>query len=317
MNYTYNADEFRRVFEKSFTWISGFMCNVRRSPGKTALIDSLTDRSWTYSELNDDVNRFATALAASGVGQGDMVLYQLYNSPQFSLCYIAPQKLGAINSPINFNLSSGETARLIDRDTPKVYVYDCDVMEMAWKALEMCSYKPEVILAVDYRNRRPQLPEGHIFFDDYLAAGTTSEPVTDYIPDMYAEVTRFGTSGTTGMPKGVPINNANEVLSAHTAIMHFPLSPKDVTLNMTPWFHRGGLHCGGMTPTFYVGGTVVILRLFNAKSCFDCVRKYGVTYLIGVPSALKNLAARQEKHPEDLSGLRGIVTMGSPLNKDD
>ena len=78
-----------------------------------------------------------------------------------------------------------------------------------------------------------------------LAAFPDTEPITNHIPNLYDEVTRLGTSGTTGTPKGVPLNNANEVLSAHDAIMHFPLTPNDVTMNMTPWFHRGGLHSGG------------------------------------------------------------------------
>jgi len=49
----------------------------------------------------------------------------------------------------------------------------------------------------------------------------------------------------------------------------------------------------------------------------DCVEKYGITFLIGVPSALRQLALRQERHPADLSRLKGIVTMGSPLEKAD
>ena len=115
----------------------------------------------------------------------------------------------------------------------------------------------------------------------------------------------------------MPLNSINEVMSAHDTIMHFPLTPQDVTMNMTPWFHRGGLHSGGINPTFYAGASLVILRMFTAKACFDYVRDYGVTFLIGVPSALENLAKRQEKHPADLSGLHGIVTMGAPLEKSD
>mgnify|MGYP004539172117 CR=1 FL=1 len=317
MEYTYDAAGFRAHFERSFTWVNGYMRNVRRFPNKTAMTDPMAGRSWTYRELNEAVNRFANAMKARGVGQGDLVLYQLYNSPQFVLCYIAPQKLGAINSPANFNLAAGETSRLIDRDRPKVYVYDCDVKDMAWKALELSEYKPPVVLAVDYRGQRPSLPQGHQFFDEFLAQGSTEEPPVDYEPDIYAEVTRFGTSGTTGTPKGVPLNSINEVMSAHDTIMHFPLTPQDVTMNMTPWFHRGGLHSGGINPTFYAGASLIILRMFTAKACFDCVRDYGVTFLIGVPSALENLAKRQEKHPADLSGLHGIVTMGAPLEKSD
>ena len=62
---------------------------------------------------------------------------------------------------------------------------------------------------------------------------------------MWDETTRLFTSGTTGMPKGVPLNSMIEIFSAHDVIMHFPLTAEDKTLNMTPWFHRGGLYCAG------------------------------------------------------------------------
>ena len=317
MAYTYDAEAFRSVFERSFTWIAGFLRNVRRSPDAPAVIDAGTGRRWTYAALNADVNRFANALRCRGMGAGDLLLYQLYNSPAFLLCYLAPQKLGAINAPANFNLSAGETARLIDRDRPKAYVYDYDMRQTAWKALTLCAHRPAVILAANCRAGRPDLPDGHRFLEDFLAGGAETEPPRDFVPDMYAEVTRFGTSGTTGTPKGVPLCNVNEVLSAHDAIMHFPLTPRDVTMNMTPWFHRGGLHSGGPCPTLYAGAALVILRMFSAKAAVECVEKYGVTFLIGVPSALRTLADRQERHPADLSGLRGIVTMGSPLERDE
>ena len=177
-------------------------------------------------------------------------------------------------------------------------------------------YKPPIILAVDYRGERPALPEGHIFFDDYIKDCSTADPVMKEEPNLYDEVTRLYTSGTTGLPKSVPLNNVNEVLSAHDVIMHFPLCPLDITMNMSPWFHRGGLHSGGLTPTFYVGGTCVILRVFSTKLCMEYTEKYGVTFLIGSPSALNSLVTRQEKHPADLSHLKGIVTMGSPLEKE-
>ena len=317
MNYTYDAEGFRRVFERSFTWLAGFRRNVGRSPDKTAVIDPMRNERWSYLRLDRETNRLANALRSYGVGSGDVVLYQLYNSPQFVYCYIAPQKLGAVNEPVNFNLSPGETARLLDRDKPKAYIYDWDVKDMAHKALALSRHKPALIAAVDYRGLHPLLPEGHRDFDSLLAEYSEEAPEADFTPDMYAEVTRLGTSGTTGTPKGVPLCNVNEVLSAHDTIMHFPLTPLDVTMNMTPWFHRGGLHSGGITPTLYAGASLVILRMFSAKACMDCVEAYGVTFLIGVPSALRQLALRQEKHPADLSRLKGIVTMGSPLEKAD
>ena len=82
---------------------------------------------------------------------------------------------------------------------------------------------------------------------------------------VYDETTRLYTSGTTGMPKGVSLNSLVEVLSAHDVIMHFPLSPEDRTLNMTPWFHRGGLYSGGPNPVLYVGAEAVALRAVRPR----------------------------------------------------
>ena len=69
MNYNYDAAGFRNVFERSFTWINGFMRSVRRFGEKTAMIDPMAERTWSYAALNRDVNRLANALQARGVGR--------------------------------------------------------------------------------------------------------------------------------------------------------------------------------------------------------------------------------------------------------
>ena len=315
MSYTYDIEMFKDTFEHEFTWLNGFMRNVRRFGFKPAMIDPQQDKVWTYEELNRDVNRFANALKAKGIGKNDAVLYLLPNSPQFALCYIAPQKIGAINCPANFNLAAGETALLINHNKPKVFIYDFEYVKEMQKALALCVEKPEIIIMVDYEHKCEKLPKGHILFEDFMKDADDSNPPVDFEPHIYDEVTRLFTSGTTSLPKGVPLNNINEVLSAHDVIMHFPLNPTDITMNMTPWFHRGGLHSGGLTPTLYAGGAVVVLRSYNPRVCLQYTEKYGVTFLIGVPAVLTSLATRQEKHPVDLSKIKGIVTMGSPLEK--
>ena len=45
MNETYDVSAFRAVFERSFTWISGFLRNVRRFGEKTAVIDPASGRT--------------------------------------------------------------------------------------------------------------------------------------------------------------------------------------------------------------------------------------------------------------------------------
>lgn len=315
MNLTYDSEMFIKTFESEFTWLNGFMRNVRRFADKTAAIDPLSGKTWSYDELNRDANKFANSMKKDGVKKGDTVFLQLYNSPQFLFGYIAPQKIGAIANPANFNLSPGETAEIINHNKPKVYIYDIDIAQTAEKALSISAHKPDIVLYTNNTGKEVSVPSNHILYENYVKDANEENPAEDYSPHIYDEVVRLQTSGTTGTPKGVPLNNINEVLSAHDVIMHFPLSPNDVTMNMTPWFHRGGLHSGGPTPTLYAGATLVILRTFNPKNCMDFVEKYGITFMTGVPSILEMLASRQEKKPRDLSTLKGIVTMGSPLEK--
>ena len=197
-----------------------------------------------------------------------------------------------------------------------MYIYDAEIVETAVKALELCTHKPEFVIAANNSNKEFCPPEGHILYDSFVDGADENDPPVDFEPHIYDEIVRLQTSGTTGTPKGVPLNNINEVLSAHDVIMHFPLNPTDVTMNMTPWFHRGGLHSGGPTPTLYVGGALVIMRTFNPKVCIDYIEKHKITFLTGVPSVLTLLATRQEKHPKRLESLKGIITMGSPLEKE-
>ena len=314
MSFTYDVTMFQETFETSFTYLNGFMRNVQRFGSRPALFDPDKGNRWTYEELNCDVNKFANALDEDGIRKNDVIMYQLPNSAEFVFCYLAPQKLGAVNSPINYRLAPGETALSIDDSKPKVFVYDMSISDMVQEALAMSAHKPEILIMVGCTDEH-ELPRGHVTFESYVQDQPETNP-TPYEPaHIYDETTRLYTSGTTNKPKGVPLNNINEVLSAHDVIMHFPLNPTDRTMNMTPWFHRGGLHSGGPCPTLYAGGEVVILREFTPKRCLKYTQEYGITFLIGVPAVLTLLVQVQERNPVDLSCLKGIITMGSPLEK--
>lgn len=311
---TYDMENFKEIFENEFTYINGFLRNVHRYAERNAITCPMKGKSWTYSELDKDCNRLANALLEDGVGKSNVVMYQLRNCPEFAFIYLASQKIGAINCPINFRLSYGETAYIIDDSKPKIYFYDVFVKEVAEKALNMAHHKPQKVVMVNVSGRNEPF-SGSIRYSDYVSGKPASSPSIDHQSHVYQEITRLYTSGTTGMPKGVPLNNISEIMSAHDVIMHFPLSPLDKTLNMTPWFHRGGLHSGGPNPSFYVGAEVIPLLSFDPSKVLDYVEQYGVTFLIGAPITLKALYNEQLDRPRNLSTLHGIVTMGAPLER--
>ncbi|CAB3395727.1 AMP-binding protein [Kyrpidia spormannii] len=95
--YTYDVRMFKETFEYGFTYINGFMRNVHRFAHRPAVTCPLRNRTWTYAELNREVNRLAHALLGDGIGKNDVVMYQLLNSFEFVLSYLAPQKIGVLN----------------------------------------------------------------------------------------------------------------------------------------------------------------------------------------------------------------------------
>ena len=313
---TYDDSMFIDTFEHEYTWLSGFLRNVARFPSKSALSDPETSRTWTYTSLNEEANRLAHALQNLGVQKNDVVMVATRNCPEFCFSYIGPRKIGAIMLAANSNLASGEFALLINHNKPKVVIYSANIASIMVDAQNICEYKPEKFILAD-NLETVALPKNHISYEDFVKNESTENPEITFRPHIYDEVLRLCTSGTTALPKSVPLNDINEVLSAHDVIMHYPMNQNDVTLNMTPWFHRGGCHSGGVCPTFYAGACAVVMRKFQPSNALDWVEKYKITYLMGSPSNLAMLERAQKKSPKNLSTLKGLVTMGAPLSKAD
>ncbi|MBF4609062.1 class I adenylate-forming enzyme family protein [Curtobacterium sp. VKM Ac-1393] len=326
----YDATRFREVFEGSFTYANGFARNTHRFADRPALREPDTGRSWTYAELGDAVDRLGGWLVRHGAGRGSVVMVELFNSPEFAMLYLACHRIGAVFSPTNFRLAPDEVAFIIEDSAPVVLVHDVSRTAEIARALETSPHRPDHLVVVggdehaarddqDTHDTHGDQParDARVAFTALLAADpvTPAELAATEPRSTYDETTRLYTSGTTGRPKPVPLPSLVEVLSAHDVVMHFPLSPFDKTLNMSPLFHRGGLYSGGPNPVFYVGAELTTLRHFDAERVLDLVESERLTFLIGAPPNLVQLADAQERRPRDLSSLHGIVTMGAPLDR--
>lgn len=311
-SHRYDPSAFQQVFEHHFTYLAGVRRNATRYGARPALHDPASGRRWTYAELWRDVEALAAGLAARGVGPGDVVCFDLFNGPEFALTWLAAQRLGAVGSPLNFRLAAGEIAHVLDDSRPAAFIFDASLDATVAEALTRASHTPALVSVVAAGTGHGASTSAEAFAT-LLTSGSLDAPLPE---DTYAETTRLYTSGTTGLPKGVSLPAIVEVLSAHDVIMHFPLSPEDRTLNMTPWFHRGGLYSGGPNPVFYVGAEAVSLAAFDAALVLDWVEAHQLTFLIGAPTNLALLAAEQQARPRDLGSLRGIVTMGAPLDRE-
>lgn len=302
--------EFKKIFESHYTWIEGFMRNVRRYPKRTAMLCPESNKAWNYTELNAEVNRLSNALLADGFQKSNVVMIQLMNCPEFAFSYVAAQKMHGVCCPTSYRLSAGELAYNIDDSKPLVFIFDAAFKSTAIEALSIAAHKPCHVIIVDGEGE-----DDIISYADYVKDASSSEPPYTCDYNIYDETTRLYTSGTTGRPKAVSLTSINEVLSAHDVMIHFPMSYKDVTMNTTPWFHRGGIHCAGPCTIFYAGASLVIMGKFTAATTLTYIDKFKITFVIGVPTVLEELADEQERNAYDISTLKGIVTMGSPLER--
>lgn len=302
--------DFKEIFETHYTWIEGFMRNVRRYGHRTAMIDPQAKKEWTYKELNHEVNGLVNCLQTDGLQKGDLLMTMVFNCPEFVFAYVAAHKGQFVFSPVSFRLSAGELADLLKSNHPKVLFFDTPCLPTVLEAVKISDYTPQRLIITD------GVSEGAVLsYRDYVDDSNEDEPEVTTPYNIYDETTRLFTSGTTGHAKAVPLTSINEVLSAHDVMIHFPMNYRDVTMNTTPWFHRGGLHCAGPCPTLYAGASLVVMKKFDPVLTLKYVDRYKITFVIGVPTVLERLADEQEKGGYDLSTLHGIVTMGSPLER--
>lgn len=319
MSRTYDDRNFIDSFEHGCTWLNGYMRSVRCFGEKTAIFDPETGSSWTYSQLDEESSALARALCSRGIEKDSLVMAAMRNCPALCFAYVGARKTGAILLAANYNLAAGELALLIDHNRPQVLLYSADVRDVICSALSMASHKVELLVLAD-NIEGIEIPCGHDSYEDFIKNSAVAEeslPEKNWRPHIYDEVLRLCTSGTTGLPKSVPVNDINEVMSAHDVIMHLGLRPTDVTLNLTPWFHRGGCHAGGMTPTFYCGASLVVMRNFLPQKALQWVNEFGVSFFFGSCANYNMLSRYRKSRGLELTNLRGIVSLGSGMSVDE
>lgn len=308
--------EVKAQFEREYDSLMAFERNARRFGRKIAIIDPSRNIELTYAQLNEKANKFANSLRADGLKKGDVLTVVMYNSVEFAIAYLAAEKVGAIFNPLNYNWSQDEVAYAFEDSRPSIVVYDSDVLDLVCKASERAkangTHLPGKTIVVGTLETNPL---NSVDFDSYYADASDEQLERGEDVSVFDEIVRLYTSGTTGRAKGVPLSRLNEAMSVHEVAMRYPIFSDDVTINTTPWFHRGGFH-GGLTPTLHLGGTVVVLKQFNATTCLKDIQKCKVTILLGVPSAAVMVAKKQEKVNAEISTVRLLVMMGSDLERD-
>jgi len=244
-----------------------------------------------YADLDARANRVANALTAHGVQAGDRVALYLPNIPEFSLCYLAVLKMGAVAVSINAIFKSEEVAYILD-DSGSTVLFTVEDLLMNVPRGERPSLRHVVVCAGD--------AHGYPTLDDWMGKGAPGARAMDMHPDDPAVL--LYTSGTTGVPKGTILTHGNIVSNMYATVHHAGFTRSDRLALFLPLFHVFGQNFI-MNGAFTACATLVLHRRFLPDRVLESIQRDRVTMFFGVPTIYTALL-NTDLSPYDLSSIR-------------
>ncbi|MDA7599656.1 AMP-binding protein [Alphaproteobacteria bacterium] len=261
----------------------------------------------SYGDLRDQVET-AAAFLASHLDAGDRFAIYSMNHPNVFVLLLAAARIRAVMVPLNWRLSVAEIAYQLDDCRPKILFYGDDFAE---NILELTAKSSVIATAKANEALFPIEALGALAADNNTGdrTGNLTGDGTGHEDAIDAPLLVVYTSGTTGRPKGAVLPQramrSNAIMSTHA----FDLAKSDITLNILPLFHVGGLNIQPI-PTLIAGGQIVIHKTFNPAEVIAAIASDKITQVTTVPTMLAALLAHDDWARADLSSLR-MMAIGS------
>lgn len=261
------------------------------TPDKLAMIDHLSERKFTYADLNDRAGRVAGFLKSKGIKKGDRVAFLCLNTTDVMELIFGCWRIGAVCLALNYRLTPPELAFILNDSETSMVLVDKPFAPVgeATKALTKVKHWVDT--------------DGLGGDSGYERGLAAAKPIYTFEPqNIEDQCLLMYSSGTTGMPKGVIITHAMlEFTTASTA--RLPDSgPSQVSLNNMPLFHIGGLNVTAL-PCLSVGGTAIIMRMFDPDATLKAINSpdLGINLLFMVPAAYNAMKAHPDVDNTDFS----------------
>lgn len=278
--------------------------HAARTPGKAAAVLVETGETLTYGELEERSVRLAHVLHDAGLRPGDVVALLTENNLHAFEVYWAALRSGLYVTAVNHHLAAGEAGYIVD--------------DSGAKALIVSAGKAELAARVEGAGAGLKLAfdgpvDGYGSYSDALAAAS-DVPFDD---QPYGS-TMLYSSGTTGRPKGVrPELSGSQVDDPGDALVglasqFFGVNAGTVYLSPAPIYHAAPLRWSGAVQA--LGGTVVMLRRFDALTALRAIEEWSVTHGQFVPTMfVRMLQLPDEVRARfDVSSLKVAIHAAAP-----
>ena len=285
-------------------------------------------RTITYSQMLDEVQKFANVLKGLGVNKGDRVNIYLPMIPEAAVAMLACARIGAVHSVVFGGFSSQALSDRINDAEAKVLI----TADGGYRRGEVFALKPQAdeavastptitaVVVVKRGGNEVDMQAGRDHWYHELMA--TADAVCPPEP-MDSEQLLFllYTSGTTGKPKGIMHTTGGYL--THVTYTHkyvFDLnSDKDIFwctadvgwITGHSYIVYGPLS-NGATQVMYEG----VPNYPANDRMWEIIEKYKVTIFYTAPTAIRTFMKWGVEEPakHDLSSLRLLGSVGEPIN---
>ncbi len=303
---------------------------ARSRPDKPAMIQHEDDKTITYKEFASLVDIFALKLLAMGINRGDRVATQLVLVPEHMILMYACFKIGAIIAPLDVRLQDVEVVRDVGKIDPAAFFFlgNTPVRDFRTAGAAVRDNCPGIRHLVQFTaNPAPgEVLEGAMAITDLLKkSGLVFLKLKDMLTGGLKKAARtvdtktpaliIYTTGTTGDPKPALLCHENIIVQNEILARGMGMDVDDrgvVLVNLPP------SHVGCVTETFmttmFVGGTTILLRIFDVQMTLEAIQKHDVEALGQIPTQFRMLWNHPEYKSYDLSSLKFVAYAGSAVD---
>jgi fatty-acyl-CoA synthase len=269
-----------KVYRSELTPVSFLRRSAYMFPEKTAVVYG--GRRYTYSELEERVDRLSSRLRQAGLQKADRVAFLCPNTPPMLEAHFAVPAAGLVLVAINTRLGRDEVSYIVEHSGARMAFVDAELEELLAEVGEEVE-----------RVRIDDTGEQGDPYEDYLAKGSP-EPAPDVLEDEEETISINYTSGTTGRPKGVMYTHRGAYLSALGNAIEIGMGYETKYLWTLPMFH-----CNGWTYPWAVtavSGTHVCLRKVEPPRIWELFEEEGITHYCAAPTVQIGIVNEESAH---------------------
>jgi len=259
--------------------------------------------SITYREFDAITDRIAYGLELLGIGPGDHVAVFHPNSAQTLLAFFGIIKAGGVVVPINPMYTPREVTYLLNNSESTLLIIHEDFSSLVDQIKGDVPRLNRVVL-----RRRTETVEAKIA----ALTGAHLVPLKERPFNSDDPAIMFYTSGTTGSPKGVVLTHGNFAFGGPNIAQSYGLRENDISIAALPMVHVFSI-ASPFFGSLSSGGAVVVVERFQARTIFEVIEKYRVTWFSGVPTMFIVLLNAFHENTRDISSLRMGLSGGASL----